>query len=68
MTRFDVLQAMTDVEKYAEMIFFILRNHQNEEEFERFLNSELPEEGRQCIEGVCRFLDAAEDLKLNMSM
>ncbi len=52
--RFDVLQAMTDVEKYAEMIFFMLRGHQNKEEFERFLDSELPEEGRQCMLNAAR--------------
>lgn len=54
MTRFDVLQAMTDVEKYAEMIFFVLRGHQSKEEFERFLNSELSEDGRQCMLNAAR--------------
>ncbi len=49
MTRFAVLQAMTDAEKYAEMVWFMMRGCQSKEEFERLVKSELPEAGRQCM-------------------
>ena len=49
MTRFDVLQAMTDVEKYARHVWYVMKNCHDEKDVERIMRSELPEEGRQCI-------------------
>lgn len=49
MTRFDVLQAMTDAEKYADGVWSMVHRCQNEKEFKELLMSELSEDGRQCM-------------------
>ncbi len=49
MRRFDVLQAMTDVEKYAGEVWCMVHRCQNEKEFKELLMSDLSEAGRQCM-------------------
>lgn len=49
MTRFDVLQAMTDVEEYARGVWCMVQRQKSEADFKELLMSELPEDGRQCM-------------------
>lgn len=48
-TRFQALQAITDVHEYAHGVWTIVNHFQKENEFEELLRSELSEEGLQCI-------------------
>lgn len=57
MTRFQVLQAITDVHEYVHGVWSMAHSMKDEQEFENVLRSELSEEGRQCMLKAARSKD-----------
>lgn len=54
MTKFKVLVSVTDVKKFSELVFDILRDKESAEEIEKFLSEDYPEEGLQTLMSIAQ--------------
>lgn len=54
MTKFKVLVSITDVKKFSEFIFDILKDKKSAQEIEVLLNEEYPEEGLQTLRSIAQ--------------
>ena len=54
MTKFTVLVSITDVKKFSELIFDILKDKKSAQEIEMLLNEEYPEEGIQTLRFIAQ--------------
>ena len=54
MTKFTVLVSITDVKKFSELIFDILKDKKSAQEIEVLLNEEYSEEGLQTLRSIAQ--------------
>lgn len=54
MTKFKVLISITDVKKFSELIFDILKDKESAQEIEKFLSEDYPEEGLQTLKSIAQ--------------
>lgn len=54
MNKFKVLVSITDVKKFSEFVFDILKDKGSAEEIETFLREEFPEEGLQTLKSIAQ--------------
>ena len=54
MTKFEVLVSITDVKKFSELVFDILKDKKSAKEIEILLNEDYPEEGLQTLKYIAQ--------------
>ena len=54
MTKFEVLVSITDVKKFSELVFAILKDKKSAKEIEILLNEDYPEEGLQTLKSIAQ--------------
>ena len=54
MTKFEVLVSITDVKKFSELVFDILKDKKSAKEIEILLNEDYPEEGLQTLKTIAQ--------------
>ncbi|MRM90779.1 hypothetical protein EAI28_20845 [Faecalicatena contorta] len=54
MTKFEVLVSITDVKKFSELVFDILKDKKSAKEIEILLNEDYPEEGLQTLKSIAQ--------------
>ena len=54
MTKFEVLVSITDVKKFSELVFHILKDKKSAKEIEILLNEDYPEEGLQTLKSIAQ--------------
>lgn len=54
MTKFKVLVSVTDVRKFSELVFDILKDKESAQEIEKFLSEDYPEEGLQTLKSIAQ--------------
>lgn len=54
MTKYKVLISITDINKFSELIFDILKDKESPQEIENFLNEDYPEEGLQTLKSIAQ--------------
>ncbi|WP_346904623.1 hypothetical protein [Faecalicatena contorta] len=54
MTKFEVLVSITDVKKFSELVFDILKDKKSAKEIEILLNEDYPEEGLQMLKSIAQ--------------
>lgn len=54
MTKFEVLKGITDVTKFSELIFDVLKDMKTPDEVKSILSEEIPEEGLRTLESIAR--------------
>lgn len=53
-TKFEVLVSITDVKKFSELVFDILKDKKSAKEIEILLNEDYPEEGLQTLKSIAQ--------------
>lgn len=54
MTKFEVLKAITDEQKFSELVFDIIAEYDSPIAFARFLSERFPEDGLQTLESIAQ--------------
>ena len=54
MTKFEVLVSITDVKKFSELVFDILKDKKSAKEIEILLNEDYPEDGLQTLKSIAQ--------------
>lgn len=54
MTKFEVLVSITDIKKFSELVFDILKDKKSAKEIEILLNEDYPEEGLQTLKSIAQ--------------
>ena len=54
MTKFEVLVSITDVKKFSELVFDILKDKKSAKEIEILLNEDYPEEGLHTLKSIAQ--------------
>ena len=54
MTKLEVLVSITDVKKFSELVFDILKDKKSAKEIEILLNEDYPEEGLQTLKSIAQ--------------
>lgn len=52
--KFEALKAVTDIRKFSELMYDILKDKKNSKEIEQFLLEEFSEEGLQTLESIAQ--------------
>lgn len=52
--KFEALKAVTDIRKFSELMYDILKDKKNPKEIEQFLSEEFSEEGLQTLESIAQ--------------
>ncbi|MDR2022122.1 MAG: hypothetical protein LBQ71_02450 [Hungatella sp.] len=54
MTKFEVLKGITDVTKFSELIFDVLKDMKTPDEVKNILSDEISEDGLRTLESIAR--------------